>query len=78
MVTVDVPYSTLKGYDGPVDAKLAVDLAALGVLSLFLQLFGVGEADRLLVRLRQVVKVKLVHLDGHPATGQPTRHIMYV
>lgn len=60
--------SPLKGYDGPTDAQLAVDLAALGMLSLLLQLFGVGEASCLLVRLWQTFKVKLVNLDGHPAT----------
>lgn len=59
----------LKGYNAPADAQLAVDLAALGMLSLLLQQFGVTEANSLLVRLRQTLKVKLVHLDGHPATG---------
>lgn len=59
----------LEGYDVPTDAQLAVDLAALGMLSLLLQLFGVSEAGRLLVRLRQTLKVELVHLDGHSATG---------
>lgn len=59
----------LEGYDAPTDAQLAVDLAALGMLSLLLQLFGVSEASCLLVRLRQTLKVKLVNLDGHPATG---------
>lgn len=58
----------LKGYDVPTDAQLAVDLAALGMLSLLLQLFGVGEASSLLVRAWQTLKVKLVDLDGHPAT----------
>jgi len=59
----------MEGYDAPADAQLAVDLGALGVLPLLLQLLGVGEASRLLVRLRQTLKVKLVHLDGHPANG---------
>lgn len=58
----------MEGYDAPADAQLAVDLAALRVLPLLLQLFGAAEARRLLVRLRQALKVKLVHLDGHPAT----------
>lgn len=58
-----------EGYDAPADAQLAVDLGALGVLSLLLQLFGASEASSLLVRLWQSLKVKLVHLDGHPATG---------
>jgi len=56
----------LKGYDAPTDTQLAVDLAALGVLSLLLQLFGVSEANGALVRLWQTLKVKLVNLDGHP------------
>ena len=64
------PYmEPLEGYDAPTDAQLAVDLAALGMLSLLFQLFGVSEASRLLVRLWQTLKVKLVNLDGHPATG---------
>lgn len=65
-----LPYmKPLEGYDAPTDAQLAVDLAALCMLSLLLQLFGVSEANCLLVRLWQTLKVKLVNLDGHPATG---------
>lgn len=56
----------IQGYDVPTDAKLAVDLAALGMLSLLLQLFGVSEASCLLVRLWQTLEVKFVNLDGHP------------
>lgn len=59
-----------KGYDGPADAQLAVDLAALGMLSLLFQLFVVGELRRVRVWWRQTLKVKFVHLDGHSVTGK--------
>lgn len=59
--------ATTKGYDVPADSQLAVDLAALGMLSVLLQLFRVGVGNRLLFRLWQTLKVELVNLDGHPA-----------
>lgn len=59
----------IEGYDVPADAQLAVDLAALGLLSVLLQLFWVGVGSRLLFRLWQILEVKLVNLDGHPANG---------
>lgn len=60
---------TVEGYDAPADAQLVIDLAALGMLPLLLQLFGVGEVSGLRVQLWQTLKVKLVNLDGHSATG---------
>lgn len=63
---------TLKGYNVPTDAQLAVDLAALGMLPLLFQLFGVTEANSFLVRLWQTLKVELVNLDGHPVKREGT------
>lgn len=60
----------MKGYDAPADSQLAVDLTALGMLSLLLQLFGVSEVDCILVRLWQTLKVKFVNLYGHSVTGE--------
>lgn len=59
----------MEGYDAPTDAQFAINLAAPGMLSLLLQLFGISEANGLLVQLWQALKVKLVHLDRHPARG---------
>lgn len=59
--------ATTKGYDVPADSQLAVDLAALGMLSVLLQLFRAGVGNRLLFRLGQTLEVELVNLDGHPA-----------
>lgn len=59
----------MEGYDAPADAQLVIDLAALSMLPLLLQLFGVGEVNGVRVQLWQTLKVKFVNLDGHSVTG---------
>lgn len=69
--------ATTEGYDVPADAQLAVDLAALGMLSVLLQLFRVGVGNRLLFRLWQIVEIELVNLDGHSAKKRQENAVIH-
>lgn len=56
-----------KGYDGPADVQRAVDESSLDLLSLLFLLAHCGQSQCIMVRHRYAVKIKLIHLNGHPA-----------
>lgn len=56
-----------KGYDGPVDVQRAVDEPSLHLLSLLFLLAYCGQSQCIMVRHGHAVKIKLIHLNGHPA-----------
>lgn len=58
-----------KGYDGPMDVQSPVDESSQNLLPLLFLLASWHLLQCIVVHHRHAVKVKLIHLNGHPGNA---------